>query len=202
MGQAQSSSCISFNNGKRSTASQPGSGASTPASSNRRRQNRSGGSTPNLAHQRRRSNNKAASPLVAAVDAASSPAESPPLASTSYAGANVEFTAPLASPDEQLIESKTLVSEEDFPIPPSLNPGILDVKAIEVETDDAYDDDDDDDDDDEDDADSEGANQENLEAAMKLMQRAQAALQEAKKRDDDQLKLAKLMETDQRFLDD
>merc|ERR1719334_701187 len=193
MGQAQSSSCISFNNGKRSTASQPGSGASTPASSNRRRQNRSGGSTPNLAHQRRRSNNKAASPLVAAVDAASSPAESPPLASTSYAGANVEFTAPLASPDEQLIENKTLVSEEDFSIPPSLNPGILDVKAIEVETDDAYDDDD---------ADNEGANQENLEAAMKLMQRAQAALQEAKKRDDDQLKLAKLMETDQRFLDD
>jgi len=206
MGQAQSS--------KRASGSQPGSGASTPASSNRRRQNKSGTSTPNMAQQRRRSSNKAASPSVAAgpsptkPDITTSAATSASTAATmatdaaeKSALANVEFLAPLALSDDQVLENKTLSSEDDFPSPPSINPGILDakVKAIQVETDDA--DDDDDDDEDEDD-DSEGANQETLEAAKQLMQRAQAALQEAKKRDEDQLKLAKLTENDERFLED
>jgi len=215
MGQAQS--------GKRGSASQPVSGASTPATSNRRRQTKSGANTPNLqrsadSKQRRRSNAASTSPApVAAASAGSSSpkafavtaASAAAAASTSSAtsaakpasNSDVEFSAPLAAADEQIFDNKTLSSEDDFPGPPTLLPGILDAKiaSIQIETDDA----DDDDEDDDDDADSEGANQETLEAAKQLMQRAQAALQEAKKRDEDQqLKLALTTEDDQRFLDD
>jgi len=208
MGQSQSSKS------KRGSQSQPASATSTPAPSNRRRHTKSGDSTPNLGRgaeastpQRRRPNAPSNAPN-APSSTTSSVAPATAVAATkpqkTKDAKHGEFSAPLALVDDQIHDSK-FSSEDDFA---GSSRGILDekIKSIQRIDDDGAQNIDADDDaaskDDADDFDSEEANQETLEAAKALMARAQVALHEAKKREDEIQLTTKLALSDQRFLDD